>query len=80
MSEVNKRNLIYFENPSTRGLYGCMDEWQHANNRRLLSINIQQDSGNYCLALTNPTEVVITSPDGSRPVEVFDNRLGVVAG
>ena len=65
MSDINKRNLVYFENPSMRGLYECMEEWQQANNRRLLSITVQQDQGNYCcIALTNPTEVVITSEDG----------------
>jgi hypothetical protein len=73
MSDVNKRNLIYFENPSMRGLYECMDEWQQANNRRLLSISVQQDSGNYCcIALTNPTEVIITSPDGRRHANVHE--------
>jgi len=65
MSDTNKRNLVYFESSSMRGLYDCMDEWQQANNRRLLSVTVQQDGGNYCcIALTNPTEVVITSPDG----------------
>jgi hypothetical protein len=65
MSDINKRNLVFFENPSMRGLYESMDEWQQANNRRLLSVSIQQDGGNYCcIALTNPTEVVITSADG----------------
>lgn len=66
MSDTNKRNLVYFENPSMRGLYECMDEWQQANNRRLLSISVQQDGGNYCcIALTNPTEVVITNAAGN---------------
>jgi hypothetical protein len=66
MSDINKRNLVFFENPSMRGLYESMDEWQQANNRRLLSVSIQQDCGNYCcIALTNPTEVVITSADGN---------------
>jgi hypothetical protein len=56
MPETNKRNLVYFENPSMRGLYDSMEKWQQANNRRLLSISVQQDSGNYyCIALTNPT-------------------------
>jgi hypothetical protein len=71
MSDLNKRNLLYFENSSMRGLYDCMEEWQHANNRRLLSISIQNDGGNYCcIALTNPTEVVITSADGKMHVDV----------
>ena len=61
MSDMNKRNLVYFENSSMHGLYKCMEEWQQASNRRLLSISVQQDGSNYCcIALTNPTEVVIT--------------------
>ena len=48
MSDTNKRNLVYFENPSMHGLYACMEEWQQANSRRLLSISVQQDGGNYC--------------------------------
>jgi hypothetical protein len=75
MSDTNKRNLVYFENPSMRGLYTCMEEWQRANNRRLLSISVQQDGRNYCcIALTNPTEVVITSADGKNHAKV--NRSG----
>jgi hypothetical protein len=84
MSDVNKRNLLYFESSSMHGLYDCMDEWQQANNRRLLSTSIQQDKGNYCcIALTNPTEVVITSADGKSHVAVIPgiqdraHRLGV---
>jgi hypothetical protein len=74
MSDANKRNLLYFENPSMRGLYACMEEWQQANNRRLLSISVQQDGGNYCcIALTNPTEVVITDIGGA-PVDVVRSR------
>ena len=76
MSDMNKRNLVYFENPSMHGLYACMDEWQQANNRRLLSISIQQDSGNYCcIALTNPTEVVITSADGRYYADIYHQDL-----
>jgi hypothetical protein len=71
MSDLNKHNLVYFENPSMRGLYDCMEEWQGDNNRRLLSISVQQDGGNYCcIALTNPTEVVITNADGKRHAQV----------
>lgn len=75
MSDIDKRNLVYFEDPSMRGLYESMDKWQQANNRRLLSVSIQQDGGNYCcIALTNPTEVVITSVDGKRHADVLDNN------
>jgi hypothetical protein len=80
MSDMNKHNLVYFENPSMRGLYTAMDEWQQANNRRLLSISVQQDFGNYCcIALTNPTEVVITSQDGKNYAYVSAARLQVSA-
>jgi hypothetical protein len=71
MTDTNKRNLVYFENASMRGLYSCMEEWQQDTNRRLLSIHVQQDGGNYCcIALTNPTEVVITSSDGKNHADV----------
>jgi hypothetical protein len=65
MSEENKRNLLYFESSSMRGLYDCMESWQNSNHKRLLSISIQQDDGKFCcIALTNPTEVVITDVTG----------------
>jgi len=61
-----------------RGLYDCMDEWQQANNRRLHSVSIQQDQGQYCcIALTNPTEVVITSADGNSHALVRASMLWV---
>ena len=60
MSDPNKRNILYFESDSMRSLYETMDKWQVENNKRLLSFNIQADQDNYCcIALTNPTEVVI---------------------
>ena len=77
MSDNNKHNLIYFENSSMRGLYACMEEWQQTNNRRLLSVSIQQDKGNYCcIALSNPTEVVITNIDGNSYVGLKDTQFG----
>ena len=77
MPDNNKHNLVYFENSSMRGLYACMEEWQQRNNRRLLSIGIQQDGDNFCcIALTNPTEVVITSENGIRHADV--ERVGGV--
>jgi hypothetical protein len=76
MSDTNKRNLVYFENPSMRGLYASMDEWQQTNNRRLMSVSVQRDGDNYCcIALTNPTEVVITSLDGKSHVKVRDDKI-----
>ena len=65
MSNANKHNLAYFESLSMRGLYDKMDEWQRINSKRLLSVSIQQDGDSYCcIALTNPTEVVITDASG----------------
>ncbi|MEV0247885.1 hypothetical protein AB0H76_14930 [Nocardia sp. NPDC050712] len=78
MSDMNKRNLIYFENASMRGLYDNMEEWQQEHNKRLLQISVQQDRENYCaIALTNPTEVVITSADGGNHANV--SRFGMLA-
>jgi hypothetical protein len=71
MTVNNKHNLIYFESPSMRGLYDHIREWKDANSKRLLSISIQQDGAGYCcIALTNPTEVVITSENGRDHVMV----------
>jgi len=76
MSDANKRNLLYFEASSMRGLYGAMEEWQYANNRRLLSISVQKDGESYCcIALTNPTEVVITSADGNKYADIVSGAL-----
>ncbi|WP_245663252.1 hypothetical protein [Nocardia inohanensis] len=75
---MNKQNLVYFEEASMRGLYECMDEWQRVNNQRLLSLSVQQDRDRFCcIALTNPTEVVITSPDGQHHAHV--SRFGMLA-
>jgi len=74
MSDVNKHNLLYFESSSMRALYDRMEQWQHANHHRLLSISIEKDGGNYCcIALTNPTEVVITSHDGKAHAAVLQD-------
>lgn len=74
MPDENKHNLQFFQASSMRELYDSMRKWQDANNTRLLSISIQQDGGVFCcIALTNPTEVVITSLDGRRHVEVRDS-------
>jgi hypothetical protein len=77
MSEMNKRNLIYFESSTMRALYDSIEEWQHANNHRLHSVSIQKDGENYCcIALTNPTEVVITSVDGKLHADVCAAGIG----
>ena len=81
MSDPNKRNILYFESDSMRSLYETMDKWQVENNKRLLSLNIQADQDNYCcIALTNPTEVIIFGNEGGytspmRQVNVSNNKL-----
>jgi hypothetical protein len=79
MSDENKRNLQFFEASSMRELYDCMQAWQDANQKRLLSVSIQADRDKFCcIALTNPSEVVITNPDGGNHAIVNKNgRLWV---
>jgi hypothetical protein len=78
MSDENKRNLLYFESSSMRALYECIESWQIANQKRLLSISIQQDGGSFCcIALTNPTEVLITDQRGRHARMDSDNCLVV---
>lgn len=73
MPNDNKLNLVYFEASSIRQLYEAMNSWQHESRKRLLSLNIQQDKDLFCcIALTNPTEVVITDRDG------FEKAINVV--
>lgn len=53
------------------GVYDCLEKWQTENQKRLLSISIQPDAGGFCcIALTNPTEVVITDETGRWKVSV----------
>jgi len=60
MNDPNKRNLQYFENASMKGLYADMEDWQNTNQKRLLSTSIQKDGDLFCcVALSNPSEVVI---------------------
>jgi len=77
MSSTNKRNLHYFESPTMRELYKCMDDWQEKNGKRLLSVSINKDEDIFCcIALTNPTEVVLTDKNGN-PLNIYGGNLGV---
>jgi len=59
---LNKHNLQYFESSSMRELYESIQNWQNENQKRLLSMSIQNDDGKFCcIALTNPSEVVIVA-------------------
>ena len=61
----NKQNLQFFEATSMKSLYKNMKDWQVKNEKRLLSTDIQQDGDMFtCIALTNPTEVVLCDRDG----------------
>ncbi|NBT26631.1 MAG: hypothetical protein EBT09_08795 [Actinobacteria bacterium] len=60
MTDDNKRNIVYFEGETMRGLYEAIDTWQESERKRLASLSIQVCDGKYCaIAVTNPTEVVI---------------------
>ncbi len=63
-----------------RELYDRMRAWQEENHKRFLSVSIQSDGGMFCcIALANPTEVVITSVDGRRHANVNESgRLKVL--
>jgi len=83
MSEDNKLNVLYFEGSSMHNLYDTMDTWQKQNHKRFLSMCIQKESEKLCcIALTNPSEVVIVDPrDDSNIVRVTDDgRMRVYDG
>jgi len=62
MTDNNKHNILYFEGSSMRVLHNTMDEWQKENEKRFLSMSVNKDGETYCcIALTNPSEVVIVS-------------------
>ena len=83
MPEQNDRNLLYFESSSMRDLYDSMETWQNTNHTRLLSISIQKDGGKFCcIALTNPSEVVIVGGGWKEHQALVsrDGRLAVKGG
>lgn len=73
----NKRNIVYFEDSSMKELYETMDEWQKKNLKRFHSMDIQRDGNTFCcIALTNPTEVVIVSGNGGeQQADVYEGHL-----
>jgi hypothetical protein len=77
MIDENKHNILYFENPSMRGLHASLESWQNDNQKRFLSMSIHKDGNNFCcIALTNPSEVVITDAATGVHAKVrFDGRL-----
>ena len=76
MSEDNKRNLLFFEAPTMRELFADMDEWQATNRKRLQSVSVQPDGDGFaCIALSNPTEVIIVDGYGKGGAAVGNNLL-----
>ena len=62
MADNNKHNILYFEGSSMRELHNNMDEWQKENEKRFLSMSVNNDGDAYCcIALTNPSEVIIVN-------------------
>ena len=81
MADDNKMNLLYFESPTMKGLHGMLHQWQETHRKRLLSVSIQRDGDLLCcIALTNPTEVVITNAQGTEYVGIYEgDKLKVAA-
>lgn len=81
MPSSNKRNLQFFEAFSMRELFDLADDWQRENEKRFLSLNVQRDGDRFCcIALTNPTEVMIvdgSSVEFGHGVQVWDRALSV---
>lgn len=76
MSEDNKRNLQYFEASSMGKLFSVMDGWQQENRKRFLSMSVQQDGDSFCcIALTNPSEVIIVDGELDGGVDVSSHAL-----
>jgi hypothetical protein len=76
MSEDNKQNILYFERPTMRSLFECMENWQNTEGKRFLSASIHKDGDLFCcIALTNPMEVVICSGGQTYHAFVSSGRL-----
>ena len=76
MTDNNKHNILYFEGSSMRELHNTMDEWQNENEKRFLSMSVNKDGESYCcIALTNPSEVIICSSYDDKEASVIEGRL-----
>ena len=78
MNDPNKRNLQYFKNASMDGLYADMEDWQNTNQKRLMSTSILKDGNMFCcVALSNPSEVIICHGGIHDKATVSNGRLSV---
>jgi hypothetical protein len=74
----NKKNIYFFEAENTFQLFEKLKMWQDENEKRFLSVNVVKEGEKICcIALTNPTEVVITNEYGSETVNVYAGHLQV---
>jgi hypothetical protein len=72
--DENKRNVHYFEADSMAALFDLLQAWQNENEKRFLSFGIENDAGMFCcIALTNPSEVIIMSALGTGPGAYVSN-------
>jgi hypothetical protein len=79
MSDDNKRNIMFFESSSMRGLYEETDQWQVANRKRFHSVAIHKEDDVYCcIAFSNPTEVVLVDPVDNKAAFLTDRALHVI--
>lgn len=77
----NARNLLYFENATMAGLYADMEAWQRKQEKRLLSLSIEKDGDNFCcIALSNPSEVIIHSGSSGWHAQIDGGALRVKSG
>ena len=76
MDDNNKNNLHFFAADSMRDMHRQLTKWQAENQKRFLSLEIQHDEGQFCcLALTNPTEVVIMARKTPYPYSSYEEVL-----
>jgi len=74
----NKHNLQYFETRSMRELFDAMQAWQVENKQRFLSLSIEREENAVCcIALTNPSEVIIVDGGEVEGVYVSNGALSV---
>jgi len=76
MKDNNKRNLLYFKANTMDELHSEMDNWQNDNEKRFLSMSVEKDGDEFCcIALTNPSEVIIVDRGGASRAKVTNGKL-----
>ena len=74
MTDNNKHNILYFESATMKELHKSMDKWQKDNEKRYLSMSVEKDGDLFCcMALTNPSEVLVVNyyDNLQVPVEMY---------